>query len=86
MNSGLGVYAVDSDSISDQLNGSNTISVLQAGDGNINFNVQPTWLSGLTTLFQSVLTASSNAYSIRSEPLSARHIKLFLDLVVFQIK
>jgi ABC-type polysaccharide/polyol phosphate transport system ATPase subunit len=27
------------------------------------FGLQPTWLSGLTTSFQSVLTASNNAYA-----------------------
>jgi hypothetical protein len=41
MNSGLGVYAIDSNSISNPLNGSNTINVSQAGDDNINFNLQP---------------------------------------------
>ena len=62
LNTGLGVYAIGSNGISNPLNGSNTIDVSQAGDGNINFSLKQAWLSALNTSFQSSLNFASQTY------------------------
>ena len=45
-NSGLGVYAIGADGVSQPLNGSNTINGSQDGNDNINFKLQESWLNG----------------------------------------
>ena len=53
LNTGIGVYAVNTDSVSQPLNGSNTIDVSQDGNDNINFKLQDSWLNALNISFQS---------------------------------
>ena len=58
----LGVYNIGADSMSNPPNGSNTINVSQDVNNSMNFTLHQSWLSNLSTSFQSSLTATNNTY------------------------